>query len=112
MKIIRWAAVAATVLFVLMNLGAAIDPEQEGWVRIVGAVLGVAGAAAATGLVLNRTWGRPAVIGVGALNVGAAVVGMATGLEGGVIGLVVGGLGVLLGALTGRDAEQRVAAAR
>ena len=39
MKIIRWAAVAVTALFVLMNAGAAFDPGQPAWARIVGAVL-------------------------------------------------------------------------
>ena len=112
MKIIRWAAFAVTVLFALMNLGAAIDPEQQGWVRVVGAVLAVAGAVAATGLALNRAWGRAAVIAVGALNVAAALVAMVNDEDSFVIGLVVGGLGVLLGALAGREAEQTVAAAR
>lgn len=111
MKLIRWAAVAVTVLFTLMNLGAAVDPTQQSGVRVVGAVLFVAGAAAATGLALNRVWGRSAVIAVGGLNVAASLVAMATGQEGSVIGLVVGGLGVLLGVLAGREAQQRLSTA-
>ena len=51
MNIIRWAAAAVTGLFVLMNLGAAIDPTQADWVRIASAALGIAGAVAAVGLV-------------------------------------------------------------
>ena len=73
MNIIRWAAAAVTGLFVLMNLGAAIDPTQADWVRIASAALGIAGAVAAVGLASNRAWGRPAVIAVGALNVCDAV---------------------------------------
>jgi predicted ferric reductase len=112
MRIIRWAAFAVTVLFALMNLGAAIDPDQHTWLRVAGAVLAIAGAAAATGIALNRTWGRPAVIAVGALNVAASLVALVNDEEGFVIGLVVGGLGVLLGALAGRETEQGVVAAR
>jgi hypothetical protein len=110
MKLIRWAAVAVTVTFALMNLGAAIDPGQHSWVRIAGAVLCLAGAAAATGMALNRAWGRAAVIAVGAFNVAASVVGMVNDEPGFVIGLVVGGLAVLLGVLAGRETEQVVAA--
>ena len=49
MKIIRWAAVAVTALFVVMNLGAAFDPEQSDAVRIGGAVLAAVGIPAVVG---------------------------------------------------------------
>lgn len=111
MKVIRWAAVAVTVLFALMNLGAAIEPQEVGWVRAVGAVLAVAGAVAAFGLARNLSWGRSAVIAVGVANVLGSVAGMVLDQDGYVIGFVVGGLGVLLGALAGRQDEPRVAAA-
>jgi len=101
MRIVKWAAVAVTVLFVLMNLGAAVDATQDGWVRVAGGVLAAAGIVAAAGLASTRPWGRAAVIAVGAGNVAAAVVGLFTGHEGSVIGLVVGGLAVLLGAFAG-----------
>jgi hypothetical protein len=101
MKMLKWAAVAVTVLFVLMNLGAAVDASQDGWVRVVGGVLGVAGIVAAAGLATSRAWGRAAVITVGAGNVAAAVIGLFAGQEGSVIGLVVGGLAVLLGVFAG-----------
>lgn len=101
MKIITWAAVAITALFVLMNAGAALDPEQAAWVRAFGAVVGVAGVAALVGLATGRGWGRPAVIAVGALNVAGSIAALVDGQEGGLIGLVVGCLGVLLGALAG-----------
>ena len=111
MKVIRCAAVAVTVLFALMNVGAAIDPQQAGWVRVFGAALGVAGAVAAFGLARNLTWGRSAVIAVGVANVLGSGAGMVLDQDGYVIGFVVGGLGVLLGALAGRQDEHRVAAA-
>ena len=87
MNIIRWAAAAVTGLFVLMNLGAAIDPHsgrlgpdrQRRHSRIAEAV-------AAVGLASNRAWGRPAVIAVGALNVCDAAAALFTGEPGVVAG--------------------------
>jgi len=111
MNIIRWAAVAVTGLFALMNLGAAIEADG-GWVRIVGAALCIAGAAAAVGLALYQSWGRPAVITVGALNMTGAVAALLTDEAGFVAGMVVGGLGVLLGALAGPRTSPNVAVAR
>src|SRR3954447_25963007 len=99
MKIIRWAAVAVTALFVLMNVGAVIDPVPPAWVRVVGAVLAVAGLVAGLGLTLNQPWGWAAVVTVGALNCLGAVSALLFGGDGFVIGLVVGGLAVLLGIL-------------
>lgn len=111
MKIIHWAAAAATLLFVLMNVGAVVDSDQLGWVRIVGAVLAAAGLGAALGLVLNRAGGWAGVVAVGMLNCLAAVAGFAFDVEGLVPGLVVGGLGVLLGVLA-RPAAPRPVTAR
>ncbi len=95
MKIIRWAAVAVTALFVLMNAGAVLDPVQPAWVRVAAAVLAVAG----LGLALNKRWGWAAVVAVGALNCLGAVSTLLFGGEGFAIGLMVGGLAVLLGIL-------------
>ncbi|WP_182377028.1 hypothetical protein [Nocardioides sp. WS12] len=111
MKIIRWAAIAVTALFVLMNLGAAIDPEQADSVQAAGGVLAVLGIAAVLGLVFRQSWGRLAVIGVGALNVVAGVAAIVADEEGGAIGIVVGGLGAVLGALTDDGTEPRPASA-
>jgi peptidoglycan/LPS O-acetylase OafA/YrhL len=99
MKIVRWAAVLVTVLFVLMNVGAAADSAAESWVRLSGGLLALAGAAAAVGLALDKAWGRTAVIAVGALNVVLAVAALLVDEPGGVVGIVVGGLAVVLGAL-------------
>ena len=101
MKIVKWAAVGVTALFVLMNLGAAVDAPTM-WVRIVGAVLGVAGIAAAFGLATNQPWGATAVVGVGVLNVVGSLAALTAHEDGWAIGLVVGALGALLGLLAGR----------
>ncbi|RYP82859.1 hypothetical protein EKO23_20890 [Nocardioides guangzhouensis] len=112
MNLIRWAAVAVTGLFVLMNLGTALAEDQTTWIRIAGVTLAVVGAAAAAGLALDRTWGRPAVIGVGAANVVAAFIALLTDESGFVVGLVMGGLAVLLGALASTGADHKMAPAR
>ena len=100
MKIVKWAAVLVTALFALMNLGAVPQSSLDTWLRVVGAVMALAGAAAAIGLAASLAWGKSAVIGVGAVNVAIAVISLITGAEGAAIGLVVGGLGVALGLLT------------
>ncbi|HSV40118.1 MAG TPA: hypothetical protein VLI04_15265 [Nocardioidaceae bacterium] len=109
MKLIRWAAIAVTALFVLLNLGAAFDPEQSDAVRIAGGVLAVLGIPAAVGLALRQSWGRLAVIGVGALNVATAVGAIVADEDGAVIGIVVGGLGAVLGAFSDDAGELRPA---
>ena len=100
MKMIRWAAIAVTTLFVVMNVGAAFDAEQSDAVRIGGGILAVVGIPAVLGLALRQSWGRSAVIGVGVLNVAAGVAAIVGNEDGGAIGIVVGGLGALLGALS------------
>ncbi len=111
MRILKWAAVAVTALFALMNLGAALGEGGSGaGARVLGAVLFVAGAVAATGLATGRAWGRAAVVAVGAANILAAVVALIAGTEGAVVGLVVGGLCVVLGAMAPARSEQPVVA--
>lgn len=108
MKLVRWAAVAVTALFALMNLGATLDPEQEGWVRAIGAPLALAGVVAAVGLARDAGWGRPAVIAVGALNIASGLAALAADESAGAVGIVVGGLAVVLGALAGQDRSGRL----
>lgn len=111
MKMIRWAAIAVTALFVLLNLGAAFDPEQFDSVQIAGGLLAAAGIPAAVGLALRTSWGRVAVIGVGVLNVLAAVGAIVADVEGARIGIVVGGLGAVLGALSDDAKDPQLASA-
>ena len=103
MKFVRWAAAAVTVLMSLMSLPIAFDAaEQKIPVPIAWAitVLGVLGIVAAIGLVVRASWGRPAVLAVGAVNAVGAVIALVTGAEGAVIGLVVSALILVLGFLT------------
>lgn len=106
MRIIRWAAVAVTVLFVLFNLGAAFDAQQENWIQSLGALLAASGAVAATGLATRQPWGRPAVIAVGALNVAAAIAALVADESGGAVGIALGTLAVVLGTLPADQAHQ------
>jgi hypothetical protein len=101
MKIVKWAAVAVTALFVLMNAGAVLDPGTDVATpyRVVAAVLALAGVVAVVGLAMNATWGKAAVIVVGGLNLATSITGLFTDLDGSALGIVVGGLGVVLGAL-------------
>ena len=99
MKAVRWAAVAVTVLLSLMNLPFAFDDGGTdlaaplAWaVTITGAL----GLVAATGLLLRASWGRPAVLGFGVLNLAGAVAALAAGSEGAATGLVVSALVVVL----------------
>lgn len=106
MKILKWAAVAVTALFALMNLGVVLHPDGGMPYRVLAAVLAIVGLAAAVGLATNQAWGRVGVIAAGGLNVIAAIIGSLTGQEGAVIGVVVGGLGVVLGALAAGDTKR------
>jgi hypothetical protein len=100
MKIVKWSAVLVTALLALMNLGTLPQTSLDTWLRVAAALMGLAGVAAAFGLGADLGWGRTAVIGVGVINVVAAIIGLATGTEGAAIGLVVGALGTILGALS------------
>lgn len=109
MKILKWAAVAVTALFALMNLGAIFEPDVTTPYRIIAAPLFLAGVTAAVGLAAGRSWGRAAIIVVGGLNVIASVAGFFTDQEGSVIGLVVGGLAVVLGVLVVTETKHAAA---
>jgi hypothetical protein len=113
MKFVRWAAAAVTILMSLMNLPVAIDapelkiPAPVAWAITV---LGVLGIAAAIGLIVRASWGRSAVLAVGAVNAVGAVIALVTGIEGAVIGLVVSTLILVLGFLTSDADSSRVPA--
>lgn len=92
MKVIRWAAVAATVLISLMNTPIAFggnDDDIAAPLAWVVTLVGLAGFVAAFGLARRLPWGRPAVLAIGALNLAGAVVAIANSWEGAAIGLVV-----------------------
>jgi hypothetical protein len=103
MKIIRWAAVLVTILMALMNLGTVFatgDQRPGTGLLVLGLVAGVAGIAAAVGLVRQASWGPAAVTGVGAINAVLAVIALTQDMEGAIVGLAVSALGLVLGAAT------------
>jgi hypothetical protein len=103
MKIVRWAAVAVTILMSLMNLGVALDhgDTDRSAALVTGAVaLGAAGLVAAAGLALRARWGRGAVLAVGVANLVGAVAAVAADREGAVIGIAVSLLVLACGALS------------
>ncbi len=111
MKAVKWAAVAVTALFALMNFGAIFESDLDTPYRVLGAVLAVVGAVAATALGTGRAWGRASVVVVGAVNLVTSITGLLTDQEGAVIGIVVGGLGVVLGVLSLRESGRAAVAA-
>lgn len=100
MRTIRYAAAIATIVMSLLNLPIALDdggsgiPTPLAWLV---SVLGVAGIAAAVGLLRSATWATVAVIAVGALNLAGAFVALASDWDGAVIGLVLSAAGTALG---------------
>lgn len=100
MRVVRWAAAAATILMSLMNLPFIVTDGGAGFPLALNAVislLGVVGVVSAIALLRGAPWGRPAVLAVGAINLAAAVAGLITGMEGSVIGLSVSSAIVVLG---------------
>ena len=98
MKIVRWAAAAVTALMCLMNFGAVFEASSAP-VAVVDAVLCAAGIVASVGLLRRASWGRPAVLVVGALNLVGGVIALVTEVEGAPIGIAVSGIALVLGAL-------------
>jgi len=104
MRFVRWAAAAVTILMSLMNLPFAFDAGNSNPLPALAwaiSLLGVLGIVAAIGLLRRASWGRPAVLVIGAINLVGAVVALVVGSEGAVIGLVVSSLIVVLGLLSG-----------
>ncbi len=109
MTIIKWAAVGVTVLMGLANFGQITQDVNIGW-KILGLVLALAALVAVIGILARKSWGGAAVIGIGATNLLAAVLGALTGLDGWPIGLVLSALGVVLGVVYTPTARPVVAA--
>ncbi len=109
MKGIRWAAAAVIVLMSLMNVGVLTSPGSPMGLVVFGVVVGLLGFAAAFGLVRGASWGRPAGLAVGVVNLVGAVVALVTGLDGGAIGLAVS---IVILVLSGLSTSSRGAAPR
>jgi hypothetical protein len=113
MKIVRWAAAAATILMSLMNLPFVVTDGGSDFPLALNAaisLLGVVGIVSAIGLLRRAAWGRPAVLAIGAVNLVGAVIALVTGMEGAVMGLVISCLIVVLTLLTPATERQRVMA--
>jgi hypothetical protein len=108
MGIVKWAAVAVTLLMGLANLGQIAQQESNLGLKIYGSILFVAAVVAVVGLVTRRSWGTRAVLAVGVVNLAGAVVGAIAGLEGWPIGLVLSGLAIVLAAVSAPGARRLV----
>jgi hypothetical protein len=99
----KWAAVAATAFFALMNFGVVLDSSQEGMLRLVALLLTAGGVGGALGLAIGKTWGKAAVVLIGLVNVALVVLEMRDVIDGGYTGvdgywgIALGVVGVLLG---------------
>lgn len=112
MKAVRWSAAIVTTLMSLLDLPVAVAAgDQDIPVALAWAIslLGVLGLVAVVGLIRRTTWGRPAVLAVGAVNGFGAVVALLTGGEGAAIGLVLSALILVLGFFS---SSQETSAAR
>jgi hypothetical protein len=98
MGIAKWAAVAVTVLMGLANLG--LIAQGNTGLKILGLVLAVAAAVAAVGFTTQQSWSASAVIGVGVVNLAAAIIGAIAGLDGWPVGIVLSGLAIVLAAVS------------
>jgi hypothetical protein len=103
MRTVRYIAAFATIIMSLMNLPFALDDGGAGLatpVRYLISLLGLLGLAAAVALLAKVSWGAPAVVAVGVVNLIGAVVAVATGMEGGLIGLTISLIATALGVAT------------
>jgi hypothetical protein len=103
MRAFRWLAAAFTILMSLMNLPFIVtDGGSDFPVALNAAIslLGVLGIVSAIGLLRRASWGRPAVLAIGVINLAAAVAALIAAVEGAVVGLTVSSLIVVLGLLT------------
>jgi hypothetical protein len=109
MSIVKWAAIAVTLLMGLANLGQIAQDANVGW-KILGLVLAAAALVAVVGVVARRSWGAPAVIAIGAVNLVGAIIAAVSGVEGWQIGVVLSALGIIFGAVYTPASHSAVAA--
>ena len=103
MKFLRILAIVPLVLVSLLNVGYPFgtDPKPEVAVAIAVTALGIAGFVAAFGLARNTTWGIPAALAVGAVNVVGGIIALVTDSKGAVVGLVISSLALVLAFVAG-----------
>ena len=112
MKPLRILAVVPLALISLMNVGYAFgsDSKPDAALAVGVVVLGLAGFVAAYGLARNTSWGIPAALAVGAINVVGAIVALVSDEEGAIIGLVISSLALVLAFVAGSE-RRKVAVA-
>ena len=98
---LRVVAATTTLLMALANLPsafAASDEDVPSWLQWPATVVGLLGLAAFVVLLKRLERAPLMVLGVGLVNVAAAVVVLADGNSSGALGLVLGGVAALAGA--------------
>lgn len=98
MPVVKWAAVALTLLMGLANLGQVAQDSTVGW-KVLGVALAVTALIAVVAFIVGANWGAAAVITVGVVNLAAAIVAAITGLDGWPVAVVLSTLAVVLVAL-------------
>ena len=99
MGIVKWTAVAVTLLMGLANLGQVVQDLSVGW-KLLGVVLASAAVGACIGVIAKTSWGLAAIIAVGAANLCAALLGAVNSMEGWPVGVVLATLAILLGVVS------------
>ena len=111
MKTLRYTAAAATILMALMNLPFALDDGGLGLPKVLAwliSLLGILGITAAVGLIAGTSWGTPAAIAVGVVNLIGAVIALVASSDGAIIGLTVSAIGTALSFAYARVKATRV----
>lgn len=105
MKFLRILGTVPLAAVSLLNVGYAFtaDPKPGPALAIAAMALGIAGFVAAFGLARNTTWGIPAALAVGAVNVVGAIVALVSDSEGAIVGLVISSLALVLAFVAGVD---------
>lgn len=108
MKFLRILAIVPLALVSLLNVGYPFgtDPKPDVAIAMAAAALGLAGFVAAFGLARNTSWGIPAALAVGAVNVVGAIVALASDSEGAIVGLVISAVALALAFVVGSGSRK------
>ena len=109
MAIVKWALIGVTLLMGLANFGQIAQDLDLGW-KFVSLVLALAAIVAIVGLIARQSWGTPAAIAVGAVNLVGAIIAAVGSVEGWAVGLVLSALAIILGAVYAPTSRSAVAA--
>jgi hypothetical protein len=98
MKVAHWAAIVVLILMSLMNLGA-VTGDSTTAIVVIGVVIGVAGLAAAFGLIRRTSWGPMTALAAAGAFLVTSVIGLIVGWEGSPIGIGVSVVALILTAI-------------